>query len=178
MSKNPNQKLKILYVMKMLLDETDEAHGLTMPEIIDRLDEIGIKAERKSIYSDIALLQEYGLDIIVQKSKTTKYCIYSRVFEYPELALLVDAVQSSKYLTKKKSRILIEKLESLSSKYEASLLDKQIHVSGRIKMQNESIYYNVDAIQLAISDNRKITFNYYDYDFGKAKVPRKDGGEY
>ena len=178
MTKSANQKLKILYLMKILMDETDENHGLSMPEIIDRLDEIGIKAERKSIYNDIELLREYGLDIITQRGSAAKYFIGSREFESTELTLLVDAVQSSKSITEKKSRMLIKKLETLSSKYEAGLLRSNIHVPGRIKMQNESIFYNVDAIQNAIAASRKLSFKYYDYDMDKNKVPRADGRIY
>ena len=177
MAKNPNQKLKLLFLMKIFTKETDEDHGLTMAEIISRLDAEGISAERKSIYDDIALLREFGLDIIIRKTNTTEYYIGSREFEYPELTLLVDAVQSSKFLTEKKSRALIEKLETLTSIHEAKLLNKQVYVAGRVKMKNESIYYNVDAIQHALHLKKKIRFHYFEYDIEKNKAARK-GGEY
>jgi predicted DNA-binding transcriptional regulator YafY len=178
MAKNPNQKLKILYIMRMLMRETDEAHGLTMADIIDRLDEHGIKAERKSIYDDIALLCDFGLDIIKRKTSSTEYYIGSRDFEHTELTLLIDAVQSSKFLTEKKSAGLIRKLGALTSVHEATKHDKQVYVAGRVKMQNESIFYNVDAIQRALSSKRKISVLYYDYDLSKKKIVRKDGGRY
>jgi predicted DNA-binding transcriptional regulator YafY len=179
MAKNPNQKLKILYIMQMLMNESDEAHGLTMADILDRLDEHDIKAERKSIYDDLETLRRFGIDIITDKNgKTTNYYIGNRDFEYPELTLLVDAVQSSRFLTEKKSNALIRKIENLTSKFEASLLDKRVHVAGRIKMQNESIFYNVDAIQDAIARKKKLSFKYYDYNISKEKIARRDGAAY
>jgi len=178
MAKNPNQKLKLLYLMQIFAKETDENHGLTMADILNRLDAEGVRAERKSIYDDISLLREFGLDIITRKTNTTEYYMGGREFEYPELTLLVDAVQSSKFLTERKSKALIEKLETLTSKYEAGLLHKQVYVAGRVKMQNESIYYNVDAIQHAIASKKKIRFKYYDYDMEKNKAARKGGDFY
>ena len=178
MAKNPNQKLKLLYLMQIFTSETDEDHGLTMADIINRLEMEGIRAERKSVYDDIALLRRFGLDVISRKTNTTEYYIGSRDFEYPELTLLVDAVQSSKFLTEKKSKALIEKLETLTSLYEAKLLHKHVYVAGRVKMQNESIYYNVDAIQHALHEKKKIRFKYYDYDISKDKVARKGGDFY
>jgi len=177
MAKNPNQKLKLLYLMQIFTKETDENHGLSMAEIIGRLEAVGISAERKSIYDDIALLREFGIDVVSRKTHTTEYYVGNRDFEYPELTLLVDAVQSSKFLTEKKSRALIEKLETLTSVHEARLLHKQVYVAGRVKMQNESIYYNVDAIQHALHEKKKIQFKYYDYDISKNKTARK-GGDY
>jgi len=164
--------------MQMLIQETDEEHGLTMSGIIGRLESYGVKAERKSIYDDLYLLREFGLDIVTRKGQTTEYYIGSRDFEFPELTLLVDAVQSSKFLTEKKSNALIKKLESLASIHEAKLLKRQVYVAGRIKMQNESIFYNVDAIQHAIIWKRMIAFKYYDYDIEKKKVARREGHIY
>ncbi|MDR0886650.1 MAG: WYL domain-containing protein [Clostridiales Family XIII bacterium] len=178
MAKNPNQKQKILYLCDMLLKETDDEHGLTMAQIIARLAQHGIAAERKSIYDDIDTLRAFGYDVLMRKFKFTEYYIGSREFEHPELTLLVDAVQSSKFLTEKKSNALIRKLESLTSIYEASSLKKQVHVADRIKMQNESIYYNVDAIQRAIDRTQQISFKYYDYNVQKDKVARKNDGLY
>ena len=178
MAKNPNQKLKILYIMQMLMQETDDEHGLSMAQIISKLESYGIKAERKSIYDDLTLLREFGLDVITRKGRTTEYFIGSRDFEFPELTLLVDAVQSSKFLTEKKSNMLIKKLESLASVHEAKLLKRQVYVAGRIKMQNESIFYNVDAIQHAIIYKRMVSFKYYDYDIEKKKTARRDGHIY
>ena len=179
MPKSANQKLRILYLARMLTRETDEQHGLTMTEILDRLEnDAGIMADRRAIYDDIKLLREFGYDVISEKSRTTRYFIGSREFEYPELTLLVDSVQSSKFLTEKKSNELIGKLESLASVHEARLLNRRIHVAGRIKSQNESIFYNVDRIHRALMENKQITFLYYDYDLEKRAVARKDGKRY
>ena len=178
MAKGRNQKLKILYLMKMLLDETDSHHPLTMAEIISRLDEEGIDAERKSIYDDIELLKQFGLDIVTKRGKTAGYYINSRDFEYQELTLLIDAVQRSKFLTEKKSHALIRKLETLTSRHEAARIEKQVHVVGRIKMQNESIYYNLDTIQRALAKKQYISFKYFDYDMKKNRVARKGGKFY
>jgi predicted DNA-binding transcriptional regulator YafY len=164
--------------MQMLMEETDDEHGLTMADIIDRLDERGISAERKSVYSDIALLREFGLDIITRGGGKAEYFIGSREFEHPEITLLIDAVQSSKFLTERKSAQLIDKLKTLVSVHDARNYDRQVYVAGRVKMQNESVFYNVDAIQRALNAKRKISFKYYDYDFSKKKVARKDGSDY
>jgi predicted DNA-binding transcriptional regulator YafY len=178
MARNKNQKLKILYLMQMLLRETDDEHGLTMAEIIDRLDELGIKAERKSVYDDMDALRKFGLDIINLKGSRAEYHIGNRDLEHAELTMLIDAVQSSKFLTERKSAALINKLKSLVSVHEAKQFDRRIFVAGRVKMQNESVLYNVDAIQRAIQSRRKLSFLYYDYDFEKKQVARKDGGRY
>jgi len=178
MAKNPNQKLKILYLMKIFTEETDEKHGLTMPEIIRRLDAEGIKAERKSIYDDIEQLRDFGVDVITDKGRTTVYYIGTRDFEFQELTLLVDAVQSSKFLTAKKSNALVKKLEKLMSVHEAKLLKRPFYVMDRVKMETESIFYSVDKIQRALSAKTMIDFNYYDYNLDKQKVARRDGHRY
>ena len=178
MPKSANQKLKILYLMDWLLSETDDSHGLSMSQIIDRLYSVGIRAERKSIYDDIEALKQYGLDIHSRKVKTTEYYIGLREFEIPELKLLVDAVQSSKFITQRKSLDLISKLESLTSKNQAKLLQRQVYMTNRIKTQNESIYYNVDALHLAISEGKKASFKYFDYDADKKQNYRRNGERY
>jgi predicted DNA-binding transcriptional regulator YafY len=178
MAKNPNQKLKLLFLMQMFMQKTDDENGLTMAQIISGLDAKGVKAERKSIYDDINYLREFGLDIITSKGQTTEYYIGSREFEFPELILLVDAVQCSKFLTEKKSNSLIKKLETLASASQVKLLQRQVFVAGRVKMQNESIFYNVDSIQRALISRKKISFSYYDYDVEKKKVARRDGHIY
>lgn len=178
MAKKSNQKLKILYLMKILLERTDNTHGITLSEILQSLEEYGISAERKSIYDDIETLRLYGLDIEVTRDSKVKYYVASRLFEFPELKLLVDAVQSSKFITAKKSGELIKKLESFSSTYEAMQLQRQVYVSNRIKTMNESIYYNVDYIHTAITENRKITFKYYEWTPSKEKKLRHAGAPY
>ena len=133
MPRSSNQKLKLIYLMKILLERTDDTHSITMPEIIDALASYGVNAERKSVYSDIENLRLYGLDIIgIQEERTYHYHIGSRQFELAELKLLVDSVQAAKFITTKKSDELIKKIEALASKYEASQLHRQVFVAGRV----------------------------------------------
>lgn len=160
MAKNPRQKQKLLYIQKILLEKTDENHGLSVNEIISELEAYGITAERKSIYDDLRILETFGLDICSEKSKTVKYYIGSRDFQISELKLLVDAIQSSKFITEKKSLELIKKVEALSSENEAKQLQNQVVVSNRVKTANETIYYNVDRLHDAISRNRAVEFFY------------------
>ena len=165
--------------MKILLEKTDETHSITMPEIISSLKNYGISAERKSIYSDIENLRLFGMDIIgEQRERTFYYHVGSRQFELAELKLLVDSVQSAKFITAKKSNELIKKIEGFASKYETSQLQRQVYVAERIKTMNESIYYNVDKIHTAIGANSKITFQYFQWDVHKKMVMRKDGALY
>lgn len=178
MAKSAGQKLKILYLMKILLEQTDETHLLTVAELISRLAGYGVAAERKTVYDDIEALRQFGLDIIMEKSKSYGYYVAGRDFELPELKLLVDAVVSSKFITEKKSLELIKKLEGLVSGYDAGKLQKQVHVSNRVKNMNESIYYNVDALHEAISDGKKVSFRYFDYTIKKERFYRKDGAQY
>lgn len=163
MAKLEHQKLKILYLKKLLEDRTDELHPISMSEILEALEQKGIHAERKSIYSDISQLQEYGVDIQRQHGSSGGYYLASREFELPELRLLVDAVQASKFLTAKKSLELIEKLGRLASQHESASLRRQVVVPGRVKNMNESIYYNVDALEAAIAENVQISFSYFDW---------------
>ena len=160
------------------MERTDENHCITVPEIIEYLAETGISAERKSVYDDIEMLRLYGFDIEVQKGRHTGYFLANRMFELPELKLLVDSVQSAKFITHRKSNDLIRKIESFASKYEAQSLQRQVYVSGRVKTMNESIYYNVDKIHAAIGENKKIAFKYFEYDRDKNKVYRRDGRKY
>ncbi|MBE6031208.1 MAG: WYL domain-containing protein [Clostridiales bacterium] len=178
MAKSRNQKLKLLYLYKILQEKTDEEHGLTISEIITELGRYDVQAERKSLYDDFEMLREFGVDLEMKREKNTQYYIASREFELPELKLLVDAVQSSKFITARKSASLIKKLENLVSVHEAHKLQRQVHVSNRIKTMNESIYYTVDYIHDAISNNRQITFQYFDWTPDKKKTLRHDGKNY
>lgn len=172
------RRTKILHLQDILLDETDDEHGLTMPQIIERLGEKGIGAERKAIYDDLDGLEFYGLEILRRRSSKTEYAIGTRDFQLPELLLLADAVQSSRFLTKNKSEELIKKLQKLAPKHHRKLFEKSMHVGGRIKMQNESVYYNIDTIQEAIKSKKKITFQYSSYGFKKEKILRHDEKRY
>jgi predicted DNA-binding transcriptional regulator YafY len=178
MAKSSNQKLKLLYLLKMLNEKTDEENTMTINEMIEELERYGITAERKSIYDDLEALRHYGLDIATRKSKTTDYFVASRLFELPELKLLVDAVQCSKFVTHKKSNELIKKIESLASYRQAQALQRQVYVSNRVKTINESIYYNVDRLHAAIAENKKVSFKYFDYSIKKDKAFRKNGDKY
>ena len=179
MARSSFQKLKIIYVMEYLLKYSDEEHPVTTNQIIAYLQSHDIAAERKSIYSDIESLRDYGLDINqVSAGNTYGYYVASREFELPELKLLVDSVQSSKFITHKKTMSLIKKIENLASVYEAQLLNRQVFVKNRIKTMNESIYYNVDAIHTGIANNRKIRFHYFEYTVQKERRFRRDGGYY
>jgi len=169
-AKSPLQRLKILYLYKILSEYTDEDHALSMPDIIAKLDACGVTAARKALYEDIEALRLYGLDIVDGKGRNADYRVVSRDFELAELKLLADAVSSSKFLTEKKSRELTNKIASLCSIHEASQLRRQVFVSGRVKSINEKIYLTVDAVHHAISSNKQITFRYFSYDTKKRKV--------
>ena len=179
MAKSSNQKMKLIYLMKIMLERTDEEHGLSVGEITQALDACGIKAERKSIYDDLEALRVFGMDIVKNRDgRRTDYRVVSREFEMPELKLLVDAVQSSKFITRKKSAELIKKIEGFASVHEASRLHRQVFVANRIKTMNESIYLTVDQIHAAISENKEITFKYFEWNAKKEKVLRHDGAQY
>lgn len=176
MPKSSGQKLKLLHIVKILEENTDESHPMSTAELIDRLEARGIRSERKSIYDDIEKLCDFGYDIIqVQNRLGGGYYMASREFELPELKLLVDAVQASRFITTKKSRELIGKLELKAGKHDAGKLQRQVYVAGRIKTENESIYYSIDKIHRAIQENRQISFSYLDWNLQKELVPRKDG---
>lgn len=179
MARSSYQKLKPLYIMNYLLQNSDEEHPVTIKQIVEYLSAQGISAERKSIYDDIEALRFYGLDIIhVDAGRFQGYYVAQRNFELPELKLLVDSVQSSKFITHKKTMTLIRKIERLASIHEAQLLQRQVYVKNRIKTMNESIYYNVDSIHDGISQNRKIQFKYFEYTVEKTRHYRKDGAFY
>lgn len=162
-----------------MLEQTDEEHYISMPEIIEALAAYDITADRKSLYQDLRDLEKLGIEVEGEATGNRyHYHVISRFFELPELKLLVDAIQSSKFITERKSNALIKKLERLVSKYEAQKLQRQVYVSGRIKTMNESIYYTVDAIHNAISENRKIKFQYYQWNLKKEMELRHNGAWY
>ncbi len=179
MPKSSKQKLKLLYLMKILLEKTDDTHTLSIMQIIEELSRYDIRAERKSIYDDLEALSFYGLDVeVTREGKAYGYYIANRTFELPELKLLVDAVQSSKFITLKKSTELIHKIESLCSSHQARLLQRQVYVTNRIKAINESIYYNVDQIHSSIAQGSQISFQYFEYTVEKKRKFRRDGERY
>lgn len=177
MANSGNQKLKLLYIMEMLMKESDAEHPLTAAAIIGRLEREGIAAERKSVYRDIQVLQEYGLDIEKSEEQNGFY-LDSGEFELPELKLLVDAVVASKFITEKKSRELVSKIERLGSVYQAKHLHRQVVVSDRVKNANEQIYYVIDEIYNCIDNNHKMTFQYVEWNEKKQQVLRRGGKNY
>ena len=179
MPRSFNQKLKPFYVMNYLLENTDEEHTVSVNQIIAHLEAQGISAERKSIYSDIEALQVLGVDIErVDSGNYVGYYVASRTFVLPELKLLVDSVQSSKFITHKKTASLIKKIERLASIHEAQLLNRQVFVKNRIKTMNESIYYNVDEIHNGISKNKRIQFLYFEETVSGERNYRHGGAYY
>ena len=178
MPRSENQKRKLLVLLRLLMENTDEKHMLSVQDMIRMLGEEGIRAERKSLYDDLETLRECGYDVENRKSKTTGYYIASRQFELPELKLLADAVASSRFITEKKSDELIRKIEGLASVHEARQLQRQVFVQGRVKAMNEKIYYNVDTLHEAIAQNRQIRFRYFEYTVGKTKQYRHNGATY
>lgn len=178
MAKSSNQKLKLLYLVKFLMQRSDEEHPLSTAQIIEELARNDISAERKSIYADIEALRLFGIDIIQVKGKNGGYYIGERDFELPELKLLVDSVQSSKFITQDKTYKLIKKIENLASVYDGQLLQRQVYVSNRVKSMNESIYYAVDVISDAITQNKKIRYQYFEYTVEKERRFRHDGAFY
>jgi predicted DNA-binding transcriptional regulator YafY len=178
MAKGANQKSKLLVLYQLLLERTDEENPLSTQQIIEYLEQNGIGAERKSIYADMETLRDMGVDVQSRKGRGAGWFIGERDFQLAELKLLMDAVQSSRFITQRKSDALIRKLEGLASKPQARQLQRQVYVSGRIKTMNESIYYNVDKLHAAIAARKVITFKYFDYDMKKEKVFRQEGRRY
>ncbi len=178
MPKSEKQKMKLLVLADLLRRETDEEHGISMNEILSRLESEGIRAERKSIYDDIRTLEDYGMDIVSTRGRSGQYRLVHRAFELPELKLLVDAVQSCRFLSAKKSRELIRKLEGLTSRHEAQSLQRQVYAAGRRKSMNESIYYSIDMIHAAISQDRQIAFRYFEWTPEKKIRLRREGSFY
>ncbi len=175
MAKSPNSRLKALIIRDFLIRKSDQDHPVKVQEIIDELARYDIKAERKSVYEDIEALTAYGLDVIRSKGN---YYIGQRDFQTAELKLLVDSIQSSKFITQRKTMSLIKKIEGLASENEAKLLERQVYVRNRVKNMNESVYYSVDRISDAINRDRAIKFKYYDYGLRLERILRKDGQEY
>ena len=172
-------KLKLLYLAKIFSEETDDAHGLTLPQIIEKLSAYDISADRKTLYQDFEELRRFGYDLISEQiGHSTYYFLGARDFELPELKLLVDSVQAAKFITDKKSHELIRKLEALVSRHQAQQLHMQVFISGRVKAMNESIYYNIDKLHEAINADRKIRFQYYRWNAKKEMELRRNGSWY
>ena len=176
MPKGSHQKLKLYYLSQIMTQMTDDEHFLTMPEIQAELAKYDVSADRKSLYDDMEALRVLGIDVIGEKvGKSFYYHVGKKQFDIAELKLLVDAIQSSKFITEKKSNDLIKKLTGMASDYEASQLKRQVVVQGRVKTMNESIYYIVDDLHKAIADNKQISFSYMRWNLEKKMEPRKEG---
>lgn len=178
MPRSQSQKLKLLYLLQYLLRYSDEQHPVSVSDMIGELERHGVSAERKSIYDDIEALRLFGVDIVAVRGKTTAYYAAGREFELPELKLLVDSIQSSKFITQRKTVALIKKLENLASVHEAQMLERQVYVRNRVKSMNESVYYNVDAISDAIVSDRAIRFKYFEITPEKERQYRHGGAWY
>lgn len=170
-----NQRLKLLYLYKILSEQTDEEHYLTMPQIIDELKKFGINAARKALYKDIEALHAFGVDVNLERRKNMGYNISTRKFEIPELVLLADAVTCSRFFTREKAEALVQKLNELCSVHEAKKINSSVFILNGDKVDDDEVYlnyYNVDAIHRAIYEKKQISFKYYDYDLKKRKTPR------
>ena len=173
------KNLRAMYIAKILYEQTDDEHPISTNELIHCLEEkYGIKAHRVTIYEDIQQLKAFGLDIFIIKSTQNKYYLGNRLFDLPELKLLVDAVESSKFITPKKSQELVEKIGRLASKNKSIDLQRNLCPEGRIKPVNEKIYYIVDTIHSAINSGKKIAFPYFFYTADKQQHLRHDGEAY
>ena len=178
MSKREGQKQKLFRLLEILMKETDEDHGLTMNELISRLSEYGISGERKSIYDDFVTLSELGFEVSHTTTRPPKYKLDTKIFEIAELKMLVDAVQASKFITAKKSREIIEKLELFAGSHRSRELSRQVYVEDRVKTVNPASIYSIDSIHTAINESRKLSFKYFDYNGEKKKVFRHGGEPY
>lgn len=171
------QKIRILILYEILKSETDENHKLTTNELLGKLKSHGLLCDRKTLYNDIDILNEYGFEVLTDKSKSNSYYVVSRDFEIPELRILIDAVQAAGFITPKKSEELVNKIATLGGKNRAALL-KSTTTYNTIKHDNESIFYNVSAIDDGITSSKKITFQYFDYDDLGKRIYRYNGARY
>lgn len=178
MASKENGKNRLIALLQILQDETDEEHGLTMAEIIERLAGEGIPAERKAIGRDIKALQEAGYDVQKFMRQPAEYGLASRDFTHAEQLLLVDAIQSSRFVTERQAKVLVRNIEKLGPRHRRSGLERRLHVTGRVKSKNESVFNNIDAIQEAITAKRKIAFAYYKYNCEKQPVSKHEGTKY
>jgi predicted DNA-binding transcriptional regulator YafY len=178
MAKGENQKQKLFRLLEILMRETDDTHGVSMNEIIERLSEYGISAERKSIYDDFLTLEELGFSVSHTATRPPRYMLDNRIFEFAELKMLVDAIESSKFITAAKSREIINKLEIFAGAYKARELSRQVYIEDRVKTENKSSIYTIDSIHTAINEKKKISFKYFDYNGEKKKIFRRGGKPY
>ena len=174
-----DNRIRVLYLYELLRKYTDEEHPMSSTEIRQRMKErFGVEIHRTTLPRDIEVLRAAGIEVMQERHKSLHYYLADRSFSIPELRILIDAVQSSKFITESKSRDLIEKLMSLTSETSADKLRRTVHVTGKAKSDNEKGYYIVDAINEAINLGCKISFHYFDYDGKKHHVLKNDGEPY
>lgn len=178
MASNNRQKLKLLYLMRILQSETDPSHGLSMPQIIERLAELGISAERKSVYRDLDTLRETGWDIRTLHTRPVQYVLVRSELGFDDVMMLIDIVQSSRFITERKSNQLVKSLKGLVSERERKQLSQRVHVKGRVKSQSESVFHSVDKIHEALQRKRQIEFLYFSYGTNLKRAPRYAGKRY
>lgn len=177
--KGKHNKIKLLYLAKIMREQTDENHKLSTYDVIDELAKYDIEVDRKTVDTDMNNLSDFGMDIIKgQEGRCNVYYCGSREYELAELRLIIDAIASSKFITEKKSKELIKKFEKNVSRYDAKLLERDVIVSGRIRTMNENIFYNIDTIQSAYNNNHRVNFKYFGWDVKKNKAFHHDGATY
>lgn len=172
-------KSRLLFLQKYLYENTDDNHSISTNDLIKVLEENGFQTNRKTLKNDVEMLIDADYDILIEKDgKSNQYHYGTRRFQLPELKMLVDAVSSSRFISAEKSDVLIQKLSSLASKYEASELTAKIFTADRIKADNEKIFLTTDIVSKAIEKRKKVSFQYYDYLPSKKKVLRNNGEVY
>ncbi len=178
MAGNEHSRAKMLHILRLLYQRSDDERGVTMADILAYLEANGVAAERKSIYRDIAMLRECGIEIEKNCRKPVEYCLMNRAFDIAELRLLADAVQSANFISESMTENLLRKIETLTSSRSAGILKRQVHFAGRVKTQNEHVRYTTATIQEAIHEGRRIHFKYMDFDLSKGICPRRGGSAY
>ncbi len=171
-------KSRLLYILNLLYHESDEDHSITITQILERLQQAKIESNRRTVAHDLKVLADNGFDVVCNKSRQNHYFIGDRRFELPELKMLVDAVQASKFISTKKSKVLIDKLSKLVSVHQSDEFNRQLYVDKQVKSDNEAIYYTVDLLHTAINSNKQVEFKYYEYNQHKKKVYKHNGKVY
>lgn len=172
--KEKTNKIKLLKLWELLCQETDPEHPMSTPEILKRLKEMGIDCDRRTLYDDIKTLNAFGYDVECSRTSSNGYSVDVGAFDLTELRILVDAVQASDFITDKKTGVLVDKIAQLAGSHRAEVLKRNIVAFNNTKSQNEHIYYSVDEIANAITEGKKIKFQYFDYDVNHERVYRKD----
>ncbi len=173
-------KIKLIKILEILHEFSDENNPMDTYDILSKLEQLEIKCDRRTLASDIELLNQYGYEIMISKEigKSTHYYIDDRKFDIPELKILIDAIQSASFITPKKTKILIDKIASLNGKHQSEILKNNLVEYNASKRYNEQIYYNINEIEKALQLHKKISFVYFDYDKDLKQVLRHQGKRY